>query len=102
MKDTVAVPTVLLPFLITFLGATITWGGAMAKAENIETDVKGLESTVQELSRNGLEAHKGIALNEQAINQIMESLSRQHATQKESDNKLQTLIEIMLTSQNPR
>ena len=100
MKDTVAVPTILVPFIITFVGAAITWGGAMARADNIEVDVARMESDVKALSISGLEAHKGIALNEQAIKTITESLERQHHTQKESDKKLQTLIEIMLKSKS--
>lgn len=100
MKDTVAVPTILVPFIITFVGAAITWGGAMARADNIKVDVARMESDVKALSISGLEAQKGIALNEQAIKTIAEALERQHHTQKESDKKLQTLIEIMLQSKS--
>ena len=100
MKDSVAVPVVFLPILITVLGAAITWGGTMARAEAIEVDVNEMETTVKELSKLAVEAHKGIALNEQAIRSIADALSKQHDTQKDSDQKLQQLIEIMLTSPN--
>ena len=76
MKDSVAVPVVFLPILITMLGAAITWGGTMARAEAIEVDVNEMETTVKELSKLAVEAHKGIALNEQAIRSIAEALSK--------------------------
>ena len=66
--------------------------------DNIEIDVARMESDVKALSISGLEAHKGIALNEQAIKTITESLERQHHTQKKSNTKLQALIEIKLKS----
>jgi len=97
MKESVAVPVVFIPILITFLGAAITWGGTLARAEAIEVNVTEMEAAVKELSKLAVESHKGVALNEQAIRSIAEALSKQHDTQKDSDQKLQQLIEIMLT-----
>tara|TARA_B110000259_G_C13929160_1_gene368204 strand:- start:636 stop:950 length:315 start_codon:yes stop_codon:yes gene_type:complete len=98
MRESISIPIVFIPVVITLLGAAITWGGTVARAEAIEVDVNEMEATVKELSKLAVEAHKGIALNEQAIRSIAEALANQHDTQKGSEQKLQQLIEIMLTN----
>ena len=100
MTEMIRIPAFLLPFGITLIGAAVTYGGTQARANSLEVDVARLDVDIRELSVESLENHKGVALNEQAIQTISDALDRQHETQKETaavmESKLQTLIEVMI------
>jgi len=100
MTDMIRIPAFLVPFGITLVGAAVTYGGTQARANSLELDVARLDTAVREVAVESVENHKGVALNEQAIKTISDALDRQHATQKETaaimENKLQTLIEVMI------
>lgn len=102
MTDTIKIPVIFVPFLITAIGAAVTYGGTQARANALEADVFMLDEVLKEVAAEALENHKGVALNEQAIRAISSSLERQHDTQKESaavmEQKLQTLIEVMINN----
>ena len=97
MTDEIKVPIFVIPVFITALGAAMTYGGTQARSDNLQEEVDQIEVAVKEVADEVDTNQKGVALNEQAIRTITESLARQHETIKQSDEKLQTLIEIMLT-----
>jgi len=102
MTHVVSVPIFLIPLLISALGGLITYGGIKERSGDLRDEVNKLELYVEKVDDEASGNQKGIALNEQAIRTITESLARQHETIKQSDEKLQTLIEIMLTANQPK
>ena len=100
MTDTVTVPVVALSLAIFATGVLITYAGSNSRLNAIESSMIKLDEVVREVSDEALANHKGVALNDQAIKMISEALDKQHQTQKETavimEDKLQTLIEVML------
>lgn len=101
MTDVIRIPAFAVPVFITVIGAAMTYGGTQARSDNLQEEVDQIEVAVKEIADETDTNQKGVALNEQAIRTITESLARQHETIKQSDEKLQTLIEIMLTANQP-
>lgn len=102
MTNVVSVPIFLIPLLVSALGGLITYGEIKERSGDLRDEVNKLELYVEKVDDEAGGNQKGIALNEQAIRTITESLARQHETIKQSDEKLQTLIEIMLTANQPK
>ena len=95
-SNTIAVPTWALPFVISVLGVAVAYGSSMAENEATKAEVSRIEIIIDKQVEESKALGKDVALNQQAIRTLAESLARQEETAKASDEKLTKLIDILL------
>ena len=83
------VPTWALPIGAALVSGAIAWGSMQAQAAATADEVAEIKVKVAQADTTG-------KLNAQAIDQITKSLAQMNETARDSDAKLQTLIELMI------
>jgi len=97
MSDgTISVPAWALPVVAGVLSVAVAWGAMNARAEATEAEVDRIERVVIEAASKIGDNGELTKVNQAKIEAIVSSLSDKAETAKESDAKLQQLIEIML------
>ena len=71
------------------VSGAIAWGSMQAQAAATQEEVAEIKVKVEQADTTG-------KLNAQAIEQITQSLAQMNETARDSDAKLQTLIELMI------
>jgi|TARA_B110000238_G_C15917686_1_gene349056 hypothetical protein len=94
--DVIKIPSWSLPLVVGAFTIAISYGTATAQVVAIEEDLERIERIVEETAEQAVENGTSTKLNEQAIDHIVETLADMEETAKSSDDKLQTLINIML------
>ncbi|MBJ34085.1 MAG: hypothetical protein CMC89_05095 [Flavobacteriaceae bacterium] len=92
----VKIPSWMLPIGAAIIPAAIAWGSMQAMAQATDEEVKRVSAVVEKVAEETSDNTKKSALNEQAIQQIADGLSRQVEISQATDEKLGTLIELML------
>ena len=87
--NSIKIPTWALPIGDALLSGAIAWGSMQAQAQATADEVAEIKVKVEEADTTG-------KLNAQAIEQITQSLAQMNETARDSDAKLQTLIELMI------
>ena len=87
--NSIKVPTWALPIGAAIVSGAIAWGSMQAQASATADEVAEIKVKVEEADTTG-------KLNAQAIEQITQSLAQMNETARDSDAKLQTLIELMI------
>ena len=87
--NSIKIPTWALPIGAAIVSGAIAWGSMQAQASATADEVAESKVKVQEADTTG-------KLNAQAIEQITQSLAQMNETARDSDAKLQTLIELMI------
>ena len=95
-SNTISIPTWALPIVISVLGVAVAYGSTMAENEATKAEVARIEVVIEKQVEENKALGKDVALNQQAIKTLAESLARQEETAKASDEKLSTLIELLL------
>ena len=85
----IKVPTWALPIGAALVSGAIAWGSMQAQAAATQEEVAEIKVKVEQADTTG-------KLNAQAIEQITQSLAQMNETARDSDAKLQTLIELMI------
>ena len=85
----VKIPTWALPIAAAAISGAIAWGSMQAQAAATQEEVAEIKVKVEQADTTG-------KLNAQAIDQITKSLAQMNETARDSDSKLQTLIELMI------
>ena len=85
----IKIPTWALPIGAAIVSGAIAWGSMQAQASATADEVAEIKVKVEEADTTG-------KLNAQAIEQITQSLAQMNETARDSDAKLQTLIELMI------
>jgi alpha-D-ribose 1-methylphosphonate 5-phosphate C-P lyase len=88
-ENAIKVPTWALPIGAALLSGAIAWGSMQAQAAATADEVAVIKTKVEQADTTG-------KLNAQAIDQITKSLAQMNETARDSDAKLQTLIELMI------
>ena len=78
-----------MPIGAAIVSGAIAWGSMQAQASATADEVAEIKVKVEEADTTG-------KLNAQAIEQITQSLAQMNETARDSDAKLQTLIELMI------
>ena len=99
MSD-IKVPSWTLPILAGGIPAGIAWGTMQAQAQSTQEDLDRIRGVVERTAESAQETGQLSKVNEAKIEAIVSSLADQAETAKESDEKLQQLIEIMLQRSN--
>jgi len=87
--SSVSIPTWALPLVFAVGSGLMVYGASDARAEATAQEVAEIKVKVEEADTTG-------KLNSQAIEQITQSLAQMNETARDSDAKLQTLIELMI------
>jgi hypothetical protein len=87
--NSIKIPTWALLIGAALLSGAIAWGSMQAQAQATADEVAEIKVKVEEADTTG-------KLNAQAIEQITQSLAQMNETARDSDAKLQTLIELMI------
>ena len=87
--NSIKIPTWALPIGAAIVSGAIAWGSMQAQASATADEVAEIKVKVEEADTTG-------KLNAQAIEQITQSLAQMNETSRDSDAKLQTLIELMI------
>jgi|TARA_A100000172_G_C3026046_1_gene104876 alpha-D-ribose 1-methylphosphonate 5-phosphate C-P lyase len=87
--NSIKIPTWALPIGAAIVSGAIAWGSMQAQASATADEVAEIKVKVEEADTTG-------KLNAQAIEQITQSLAQMNETARDSDAKLQTLIELMI------
>ena len=87
--NSIKIPTWALPIGAAIVSGAIAWGSMQAQASATADEVAENKVKVEEADTTG-------KLNAQAIEQITQSLAQMNETARDSDAKLQTLIELMI------
>ena len=87
--NSIKIPTWALPIGAAIVSGAIAWGSMQAQASATAAEVAEIKVKVEEADTTG-------KLNAQAIEQITQSLAQMNETARDSDAKLQTLIELMI------
>lgn len=95
-EGTISVPTWALPVCAGVLSVAVAWGAANARAEATDAEVERIRAVVDKTAETATENGELTKVNQAKIEAIVSSLADQAETAKESDEKLQQLIEIML------
>ena len=88
-STSIKVPTWALPIAAAAISGAIAWGSMQAQAAATQEEVAEIKVKVEQADTTG-------KLNAQAIDQITKSLAQMNETARDSDAKLQTLIELMI------
>ena len=91
MRDgsSVSIPTWALPLVFAVGSGLMVYGASEARAEATAEEVAEIKIKVEQADTAG-------KLNAQAIDQISQNLAEMNQTARDSDAKLQTLIELMI------
>ena len=92
----IVIPTWALPLVVSLFVGAVSYGAAQANAQATQEDVERVEKVVEKVVQETNNNTQKTALNEQAIQQIADGLSRQVEILQATDEKLGTLIELML------
>ena len=87
--NSIKIPTWALHIGAAIVSGAIAWGSMQAQASATADEVAEIKVKVEEADTTG-------KLNAQAIEQITQSLAQMNETARDSDAKLQTLIELMI------
>lgn len=86
----------MLPVFAGVVPAAIAFGSMQAMSQATDEELKRVTVVVEKVAEETDDNTKKTALNEQAIQQIADGLSRQVEISQATDEKLGTLIELML------
>jgi hypothetical protein len=87
--SSVSIPTWALPLVFAVGSGLMVYGASEARAEATAEEVAEIKIKVEQADTAG-------KLNAQAIDQISQNLAEMNQTARDSDAKLQTLIELMI------
>ena len=96
MTDSIKIPSYALPLVAAIIPAAIAWGTMQAQAQATDEEVEKVSQVVEKLETTTTDNAVRTKLNEQAIQTIADGLAQQTEISKATDEKLGTLIEIML------
>lgn len=92
----IVIPPWGVPLVVSLFVGAASYGAAQANAQATQKEVARVDKIVEKVVAETNSNTKKTALNEQAIKQIADGLSRQVEISQATDEKLGTLIELML------
>jgi|TARA_E500000318_G_C3555186_1_gene210764 hypothetical protein len=95
-ENTIKVPSWAVPVVAAIIPAAIAWGSMQAQAQATDEEVAKVSKVVEKLEITTTDTTVRSKLNEQAIQTIADGLAAQTEISKATDQKLGTLIELML------
>jgi hypothetical protein len=99
MSDgTIKVPTWALPLLIGVLTVATSWGVLTANTAHASDERERIEAVAEEAVKKAQANGQAIAVTDQKVQAVIDSLARQEKIQEKSAQQLQMLLERMLNA----
>ena len=96
MSESIKVPSWAVPLVAAVIPAAIAFGSMQAMSQATDAEVAKVSEVVEKLEATTSDNEVRTKLNEQAIQTIADGLAQQTQISKATDEKLGTLIELML------
>ena len=96
MRESIKVPSWAVPLVAAVIPAAIAFGSMQAMSQATDAEVAKVSQVVEKLEATTSDNEVRTKLNEQAIQTIADGLAQQTEISKATDEKLGTLIELML------
>ena len=96
MSEAIKVPSWAVPLVAAVIPAAIAFGSMQAMSQATEDEIAKVGLVVEKLEATTSDNEVRTKLNEQAIQTIADGLAQQTEISKATDEKLGTLIELML------
>jgi hypothetical protein len=97
MSDgTIKVPTWALPLLIGVLTIAVSWGVLQANTAHASEDRERIAQIAEEAVKKAQANGQAVAVTEQKVQAIVESLSRQEKIQEQTNQQIQALVQALL------
>ena len=96
MSESIKVPSWAVPLVVAVIPAAIAFGSMQAMSQATDAEVAKVSQVVEKLEATTSDNEVRTKLNEQAIQTIADGLAQQTEISKATDEKLGTLIELML------
>jgi len=97
MSDgTIKVPTWALPLLIGVLTIAVSWGVLQANTAHASEDRERISQIAEEAVKKAQANGQAVAVTEQKVQAIVESLSRQEKIQEQTNQQIQALVQALL------
>ena len=97
MSDgTIKVPTWALPLLIGVLTIAVSWGVLQANTAHASEDRERIAQIAEEAVKKAQANGQAVAVTEQKVQAIVESLSRQEKIQDQTNQQIQALVQALL------
>ena len=99
MSDgTIKVPTWALPLLIGVLTIAVSWGVLQANTAHASEDRERIAQIAEEAVKKAQANGQAVAVTEQKVQAIVESLSRQEKIQEQTNQQIQALVQALLNN----
>jgi len=97
MSDgSIKVPTWALPLVIGCLTIAVSWGVLQANTAFANEDRERIEQIAEEAVKKAQANGQAIAVTDQKVQAIVESLSRQEKIQEQTNQQIQALVQALL------
>ena len=96
MSASIKLPSWAVPLVAAVIPAAIAFGSMQAMSQATDAEVAKVSQVVEKLEATTSDNEVRTKLNEQAIQTIADGLAQQTEISKATDEKLGTLIELML------
>ena len=96
MSESIKVPSWAVPLVAAVIPGAIAFGSMQAMSQATDAEVAKVSQVVEKLEATTSDNEVRTKLNEQAIQTIADGLAQQTEISKATDEKLGTLIELML------
>ena len=97
MSDgSIKVPTWALPLVIGCLSIAVSWGVLQANTAFASEDRERIEQIAEEAVKKAQANGQAIAVTDQKVQAIVESLSRQEKIQEQTNQQIQALVQALL------
>jgi|TARA_Y100000592_G_scaffold86833_1_gene140618 seryl-tRNA synthetase len=96
MSESIKVPTWALPALGAAIAVAVSWGVLQANTANASEERARIEQIAEEAVKKAQKNGQAIAVTDQKVQAIVDSLSRQEKIQEQTNTQIQALVQALL------
>ena len=96
MSESIKVPTWALPALGAAIAVAVSWGVLPAHTANASEERARIEQIAEEAVKKAQKNGQAIAVTDQKVQAIVDSLSRQEKIQEQTNTQIQALVQALL------
>ena len=96
MSESIKVPTRALPALGAAIAVAVSWGVLQANTANASEERARIEQIAEEAVKKAQKNGQALAVTDQKVQAIVDSLSRQEKIQEQTNTQIQALVQALL------
>ena len=96
MSESIKVPTWALPALGAAIAVAVSWGVLQANTANASEERARIEQIAEEAVKKAQKNGQAIAVTDQKVQAIVDSLSRQEKIHEQTNTQIQALVQALL------